>query len=190
VRRIGLAITRLIRDAVTGELSSKQRLGELLNEFGCIAWQDVYLNQLRTSPEFRELFRDEINARNEKLFEYFGNDKTGTVSYPLTDEFEGTSITIYSKNLHWNKLGEEKFNAVTVLTQIIDEMSLKIPFVAEMNFRTALIKMKLMPEAQHALRVAIDKVYGRGFYSKLRRVDYDSTDELLELLIEIQGRVH
>jgi hypothetical protein len=186
LRRVGAQIQRLVRDMFTGEITSIGFLGEVINELGNFAWQNIFIHKLLTDPKLSKQFKDEIEFRNRKLEKVFGPSLKGANQFVVIIEGNKEyTVWLESKNMFWDKEGELLVEPSVFFMQLVYELHALIPEVEEKNFATMLIDIKLNPAKQNALRKAIDSKLGKGFYQKLRRLSYN-VDSALSILEEIQ----
>ncbi len=189
IRRVGLTIVRIVRDTLTGKVSHSEFLGELINELGNFAWQSIFLEQIQSDPTMRTLFADEFSFRDSKLFDLFGDSKAGSIIGDILDENGAAkTVKIDSKNLFWDKTGKMEVSAA-LLMQLVDDLSEIVENVGQLNFKSALVSLKIHPEQQGILKNAIDSKLGPGFYFRLRRANYHTLSSILSILSEVQSHL-
>ncbi len=193
-RRGGLEVKRIVRNSLTGELLDSGTLGTLINELGNFAYQQQFRATLLSNPTTQPLFADDLKIQNEKLQEIFGDSQNGTaiihVSAPKGWEM---ALQFNSANLLWNRNGRLVMISSTMLPQLVEDLSnivgpVEIQGVGDFNLLSALLYCKIYPQAQRSLQKAIDAKMGAGFYYRLRRVAYDSMEEIGNILKEVQNR--
>jgi hypothetical protein len=186
-RRQGISVRKLIRDTMTGEVIGTRMVGEFLNELGNFTWQKIFIQSVFHDEKLRVEYKDEIQFREQKLREFFGESQEGSIEVDVADE-KGVphSISLDSSNLFWNRAGELDLGISVIIMQVADELNDLVGNVGRLNFVNALLGSKTLPQAQVFFRQAVDRKLGKGFYKKLRDADYNSAASILTLLRELQ----
>ncbi|MFV1917082.1 MAG: hypothetical protein ACC618_01155 [Patescibacteria group bacterium] len=183
-RRYGLMVAKLKREG--GKVVETQFTGELLNELPNYLFQGAFIDELLTGEEGREIFKDEIEKREERLRGFSSEDYTYLIA-PLKDG-SGREIRIDRPNVHFDKKGNLLINQASfVVRQLADDLSNLVGAVEGETFGQVLLKAKVEPKIQGKIRKAVDSKMGKGFYRRLKNA---KVEDGLNLLVEVQSKLY
>lgn len=183
-RRSGLSV-----ENVTKESSAKgtKPHGELLNELGNYMEQHRFILNILDKPEFAE-----EKQRREKLLRSMGFGESGGFWIANVKKQDGSTLQINldRDSIHIDENGD--FNPATLFfyMQLATDLGKACdPQNDGAAFRKLLLDCKVDPSKQNELRKMVDMGMGEGFYTRLKSAGYQSDDELLDLIVEVQSKL-
>ncbi|MBM3209324.1 hypothetical protein FJZ40_03475 [Candidatus Shapirobacteria bacterium] len=184
-RRSGLEVSRIGRDK--SEIRTAGTAGSLVNELPNFMLQKVYINEVLGNLGLNTDFKTEIDERNRKLDEYMGNSQ-----YLIITTEEGAKIVLDRSNVHFGKDGVplfERQGQVFLTMQLAEDLARACDSIKPELFWGNFLKAKSDLRLQNQIRIVVDKHMGTGFYSRLKRAEYNIGDTI-KLLVETQAKLY
>lgn len=181
-RRSGLSVEQIKR---TGDLPTTEFRGDFLNELGNYLEQQRFMSLLIGRSEFHE----EKELRNELLKKLRLTKPDDAWDVKARREDGGVSLLrLTQENIYPDENGELDLTRPIFYIQFATDLG-KVcdPENNGKQFRDLLIRAKIDPSKQNDLRNLIDSKLEEGFYTKLKEAEYDTNDNFLDLLAQIQN---
>jgi hypothetical protein len=162
-----------------------ERRGQILNELPNYFYENAFLEDFLNSPEGKELYKDELQRREELMQSDPKINENGT-AFRRED---GSRIILFRDNIHFNNNGEIILNDEVVMHQLADTLYYMIEDIREDTLFTLMLKAKRDPRRQLPVKEAIDNVMGKGFYHRLKTtpMEYSNVENLL---VEVENKYY
>lgn len=180
--RTGLSVSRY-NSREKGRL-----IGNFVNELPNYYFQEMYMRQeLLSHPD---IWKDESQFREAVCRKLNKREGDWIVASLLNSEIKLWTGHIYKGTIQGEDIENPHINEYFLFFELASDLALLCNNVDGDPLMLAMLKAKVDPKKQEAVRKVIDSKMGNGYYRRLREVPYPGLDATLvfELISEIQKK--
>lgn len=187
IRRWGTIVMKVMRGVQTNEPGIKvQPIGELINELGNFGWMLEFMKKMEHQSKIAKIAFGKEFGKLNYIREHIFDDHNGNALQLEAGSGHTKKVAYIDQDfVYWDK-ELRTYKVLALMSQLFHELSTTVGLVDGDSLLDVLIEAKSRPWVQSKLRKAIDGSFGRGFYKKMREIDYHDTDRILELLADVQ----